>query len=234
MAFKISEERLTKRQKKWIGAAILLLLALFCGLITWFIGRPMVKLASRPEAFRALVKSHGMWGRAIFVGMMIFQVIIAFVPGEPLEIGAGYAFGAIEGTILCMIGTVVGSMLVFLLVKRFGIRLVEIFFDLEKVRNLKFLHNAKKLNVIVFFAFFLPGTPKDLLTYAVGLTEMDLKTFLLITSIARLPSVITSTVGGNALGGQRYWFAIIVFGATLLLSGLGLWIYQKHVNKKKD
>ena len=75
--------------------------------------------------------------------------------------------------------------------------------------------------------FFLPGTPKDLLTYFVGLTDIKFSKFFFIASVARLPSVITSTVGGNALGGKEYVFAVIVFGATLLLSIAGLLIYNR-------
>ncbi|MFR6394682.1 MAG: hypothetical protein ACLUNQ_05935 [Oscillospiraceae bacterium] len=39
-------------------------------------------------------------------------------------------------------------------------------------------------------------------------------------------SVLTSTVGGSALGGKSYLFAALVFGGTLLLSLVGLLIYR--------
>ena len=66
-------------------------------------------------------------------GMVVLQVVVAVIPGEPLEIAAGYAFGALEGTLLCMVGTWIGGLMVFLLVRRFGVRAVEIFFPLEKL-----------------------------------------------------------------------------------------------------
>ena len=117
-------------------------------------------------------------------------------------------------------------MLVFLLVRRFGLRAVEIFFPVEKLRSLHFLQNERRLALWVFFIFFLPGTPKDVMCYFVGLTNMPLRTWAIISAIARLPSIITSTVGGNALGMGDYTFAIIVFTATLVISGLGLLIYR--------
>ena len=157
----------------------------------------------------------------------MFQVLIALVPGEPLEIGAGYAFGAVEGTILCVIGVTLGSLLVFGLVRRFGMRLVEVFFDTGKIKQLKFLQNEKRLDLITFLVFFLPGTPKDLLTYFVGLTDIKLSKFIFIVSLARLPSIITSTVGGSALGIKRYELAAIVFGVTVVISLLGLFIYNR-------
>ena len=89
-------EAFSKKQKNLIGIGIFLLFLLFCGLVGWFIGKPMIEFVSKPEDFHLWVQSKGIWGRIAFIGMMIFQVIIALVPGEPLEIGAGYAFGAVE------------------------------------------------------------------------------------------------------------------------------------------
>lgn len=196
-------------------------------------GRPMIQFVSEPEKFRLWVNSHGIMGDITFVFMTAFQVIIAFVPGEPLEIGAGYAFGAIMGTWLCMIGTTIGSLIVLLLVRKLGIRFVEVFFTYEKIKGLKFLQNSKRLSVIIFLIFFLPGTPKDLVTYFVGLTDIKLSRFLLLVSIARLPSIITSAIGGGALGVEKYNQAIIVFSVTLIISLIGLLCY-KIIIKIKD
>ena len=233
-----SEERhLTVKQKKIISVLVLVLFLGFSALVAWFIGKPMISLVSEPEKFRDWVESRGNWGRLIFIGMMVFQVLIALVPGEPLEIGAGYAFGAAEGTVLCVIGVTVGSIMVFGLVRRFGMRLVEVFFDTGKIKKLKFLQNEKRLDLITFLVFFLPGTPKDLLTYFVGVTDIKLSKFILIVSVARLPSIITSTVGGSALGIGKYELAVIVFGVTIAASLLGLFIYNricKHRAKKNN
>ena len=203
MSTQNEERHLTTKQKKIISVVVLVLFLGFSALVAWFIGKPMISLVSEPEKFRGWVESRGNWGRFIFIGMMMFQVLIALVPGEPLEIGAGYAFGAVEGTILCVIGVTLGSLLVFGLVRRFGIRLVEVFFDTGKIKQLKFLQNEKRLDLITFLVFFLPGTPKDLLTYFVGVTDIKPSKFIFIVSLARLPSIITSTVGGSALGIKR-------------------------------
>ena len=233
MKVKGKKNNFTERQKKIMAIVFFLAFLVFCGLVTWFVGRPIINFVSEPEKFRNWVDSHGILGEIAFIGMMFFQVVVAFVPGEPLEIGAGYAFGAIEGTILCVIAITLGSLLVFLLVRTFGVKFVEIFFSREKIKSLRFLRNKKSRNIITFLVFFLPGTPKDLLTYFVGLTDIKVSHFILLTSIARLPSVITSTVGGNALGGKEYLFAVIVFSATLVLSGIG-WLIYNFIAKKRN
>lgn len=225
-------DELTPRAQKWIGAVAFILFLAFCGWVGWWIGRPMVEFVSDPEKFRAWVDGAGIWGRLAFIGMVLFQVIIALVPGEPLELGAGYAFGAIEGTALCVIGITLGSLLIFWLVRKFGVRFVEIFFSREKIDRLKFLKEEKKRDLLIFTVFFLPGTPKDLLTYFVGLTDIKLSHYLFIVSIARLPSIITSTLGGSALGEERYVLAVTVFAITLAISIAGWLIYNRLSSKK--
>lgn len=200
---------------------------LFTIAVFYFIGEPMLKFVSEPEKFRLWVSEKGFWGKASFVGMTALQVVIAIIPGEPLEIGAGYAFGIWEGTLLCLIGQVIGSIIVFVFIRYIGIRAVEVFFPKDKIQSLAFLKDHKKLDLLVFILFFIPGTPKDILTYFVPLTSMRLSTFLLIMFAARIPSVITSTIGGNALGLQNYQFAAAVFAATILISGIGILIYRR-------
>ena len=226
--------QLNERHKRLLAGLSFCIFILLFLTVAWFIGRPMIRFVQKPELFRAWVDEHGIWGNLAFLGMMFLQVVIAVIPGEPLEIGAGYAFGFWEGTLLCMLGIFLGSAAVFLLVRRFGTHLVEVFFDKKKINTKKFLKESKKRDQLIFFVMFIPGTPKDLLSYFAGLTDIKLGRWLVISTIARLPSVITSTIGGNAVGEQNYLFAVLVFAGTLAVSALGLWIYQRISKRKKD
>lgn len=226
------KENSSLKHKKKISLMIFSVVLIVFGLATWFIGKPMINFVSEPEKFRAWVEDKGVWGNITFVIMNFIQVVVALIPGEPLEMGAGYAFGVIEGTLLCVIATTLGSLVVFLLVKTLGIRFVELFFDTRKIRELEIIKNARKRNLLIFLLFFLPGTPKDLITYFMGLIDIKIWHFILLSSIARLPSIITSTISGGAIGGKDYIFAIIVLAVTLLLSVTGWFIYRIMLKKK--
>ena len=226
---------LTPKQKRWISILSGVVILIFFGLISWFIGRPMIKFIREPEQFRDWVDGHGIWGKIIFIGMVIIQVMLAFIPGEPLEFGAGYAFGAAEGAILCEIGALLGGIIVFQLVRKLGVRFVEIFFPIEKIRSMRFLSDTKKRDLLTFIVMFIPGTPKDLICYFVGLTDMPLVTWICICAVARIPSIVTSTIAGSALGKQNFITAIVVSAVTLAVSAVGLLIYRqisRHRAKK--
>lgn len=199
------------------------------------VGKPLIKMLEDPAAFQAWVDQKGAFGQLAFIGIMALQVIIAWLPGEPLELGAGYAFGFWEGSLLCMIGIVAGSVFVFFMVRIFGKQIVTMFFPIEKIEAIPLLRDTKRLTLLSIIIFMIPGTPKDILTYCVGLTPMKLSTWLLVAGIARIPPVITSTLSGSALGEQQYGFAIIVSVVTMVLSAAGILLYRrmsKQVNKE--
>lgn len=215
------------QKKQWIAifaiAAVLIL-----SVVLWqTVGASLRKFLSTPETLRAWVDERGWSSRLIFGAMVIFQIIVAIIPGEPFEIAAGYAFGWLEGTALCIVSAAIGSIITFGLVRKFGMKLVRIFFSEEQINSVKFLKTNEKRDFLFLIIYMLPGTPKDLLGYFAGLTDLPFPVFCLICSLGRIPSVITSTIGGNALGTQRYGAAIIVFVLTLAVSGLGLLIYNR-------
>ena len=102
---------------------------------------------------------------------------------------------------------------------------------LEKIHSLRFLQDSSRRNFLTFLLFFIPGTPKDLLSYIAGLTNMKMSVWVFLTSIARIPSILTSTISGNALGLGKYGLTALVFGGTLLLSLVGLLIYRRIVRR---
>lgn len=190
-------------------------------------GVPMVRLAGEPEKFRAWVDSFGVWGRLIFVGMVFLQVLVALIPGEPLELAAGYVFGIVEGMLLAMLGILLGSLTVFLLVKRLGPKFVEVFFPERELKRLAFLKNPRKAKVLAFILMTIPGTPKDLLSYFAGLTPLNVWQWLAIVAISRIPSLLTSTVSGGLAGTEKYLLSAVVFVITICLSGIGVLYYRK-------
>ena len=218
---------MTNKEQRILYIAAIAVFVLFCVFVGRNIGVPMIRFAENPEKFREWVNASGIWGRILFVGMVILQVLVAFIPGEAVELAAGYAFGVLEGTILSMFGIGIGSWMIFLLVRRFGVKMVEVFFTRNRIAEVRFLKNPRKAKVLGFLLMLIPGTPKDFLSYFAGLTKLDLYQWLLIVSVARVPSVVASTITGAAAGEKQYTLAIVLFVLTSLLSVGGIWYYHR-------
>ncbi|MDR0325959.1 MAG: VTT domain-containing protein [Oscillospiraceae bacterium] len=184
--------------------------------------------------FKEYINSYGVLGYLIFIAIQILQIFFALIPGEFIELAAGYIFGKIVGFLLCMLGIAIASSAIFLLVRTLGKKVFVVFSDSKMYEKLKFLQNEKKLNLIVFILFFIPGTPKDLLTYFLGMTKMKYLHFITITLIARIPSVITSTIVGESAGEGNLIVSLSIFGVTGLLSIAGIIVYRRLIKKRQQ
>jgi len=220
------------RRKKRLTVISVAVIAVLAGLATWFLWNWLASFSD--EGFREYIRSFGAAGWLVLLALQFLQVFIALIPGEILETGAGYAFGPILGTAICYIGVALASALVFWLVRRFGVKLVEVFVDRERINQLRFLREDKKRNFLIFLLFLIPGTPKDLLTYFVGLTDIKFGTFMTISLVARIPSVLSSTVGGDLLGRGNIWGAVWLYGITAAVSFAGLLVYNAILRRRKQ
>lgn len=222
-----AKRELTRKQQKTIGITAISIAVVLLAVIVIFVGIPLVRFLKEPERFRAWVEERGFWGKVAFIGMVVMKVVVAVIPGEPFELAAGYAFGVWEGLLLCMIGITIGSMIVFSLVKKFGVSIIRVFFSQERIDGMKLLHTSKKGNIILSIVYIVPGTPKDFLNYCAGLTTIKLHTWLLVCSIGRIPSIITSTISGDAFVQKRYFFGILIYVVTFLVGLIGVLVYDK-------
>ena len=190
---------------------------------------------SDADLFRSFVEKNYILSALSLILICAVQVISALIPGELVEIAAGYAFGAFFGTLYALIGITLGSVISLLLARRLGKSFVESLYPREKIDALPILNDSKKRNALVFLLFFIPGTPKDLITYAIGITDMSIPLYLTLATFARIPSILMSTIGGDALGSNRFIFALIAFSVSGLICLAGYIIYTgitKNQGKK--
>lgn len=89
----------------------------------------------------------------------------------------GALYGTVGGFFLCMAGVLTGSVIIFLLSRALGYEVVENLLSRKRLSRLQFLQKEGRLEAVVFFLFFIPGTPKDALTYFAPFTRMNMGTF---------------------------------------------------------
>ena len=166
------------------------------------------------------VRKVGVLGWLAMFGVQMLQVVIAFIPGEPVELIAGALYGAAGA--LCTLGCVTASALIFLLSKRLGKSVLDSLFGAEKVKDWKWLYDSQRMELVTFILFLIPGTPKDMLTYVVGVTNMRVGKFLLISSLARIPSVLSSTMIGSSLRQGNWVLTLVVFIITAVVGVVGI------------
>ena len=117
--------------------------------------------------------------------------------------------------------------MIFAVVRRFGRPLVQRLVDEESIQKYAFLTDARKLDTLIFLMFLIPGTPKDTLNYLCPLTSISPVRFLVLSTFARIPSVISSTFAGANFAEGNLLASVIVLGITSAVGLLG--IRYEHV-----
>lgn len=223
------KKELPNKKREWVRL-ILSALVLFAMVPITILAIPKVMALTQTHTRKLLqrqLESLGIGGWVAFLGIQVIQVVVAMIPGEPIEILAGILYGPLWGTLTCMLGIFIGSIIVYLLVRKLGMPIVSIFIDPEKFQNLRILQDERRFERIAFLLFFIPGTPKDLLTWAAGLIHIRPLRFFILSTIARLPSILTSTLAGTTLLSGDFSTTVLIFVATGCISMVGLWAHKK-------
>ena len=221
-----------KNRSKFIALVILLGLIIVLGVYLW----PMTSVLASEVGRNQLVefiRSKEILGVFIFVLIQVIQVVIFIIPGEFIEVVAGMIYGPIWGFILCQIGMIIASVIIFYSVKFLGYDFIVNLIGEKKFNEFDFLKNNKKVGSLIALLYFIPGTPKDALTYFVPFTNISLTKFIVISSIARFPSVISSTLAGSSFQRGDYKETILIFIIIGIFSLIGIIVHNLLFKNKK-
>lgn len=194
---------------------------------------PIIRRLNTPEGqmqFKEKVQQSGIIGVLILFGLEITQVIFAILPGEPIEVLAGICFGPIWGTVFLMTSIFIITCIIYFLVKKYGRKFIYEFFSKEKVNKLensKLFKDSKKIEMVMIILFLMPCTPKDLLVYIGGLLPIKSSRFILISTLLRFPSIISSTIAGHNILGGEWKIGILSYIITFVITFLVVFIVNK-------
>ena len=224
-------QSLRKRAKAFKYILLILALALIIGITVYLF--PVIKNLSTAEGqqnFKAHVANMGFLGYLALFGLQFAQIFLFVLPGEPIEVLAGMCYGGIGGLIFITVSVFIISSLIFFAVRKFGRKFVYSFCSkekIDKIENSKLFKNPKKIEYIMLILFMIPGTPKDLLVYLAGLLPVEPVRFILISTFARFPSVISSTFAGSNIVAGNWKFSLAIYAITFVIVGIIVFVINK-------
>lgn len=214
--------------KKVLLKSILIIAVVAITAAIIMINKDMMSVLSNPEQIKSYIENKGAYEMLIFIAFQIIQIVIAIIPGEPIQLAGGYIFGTFYGFILSTIGIMAGSVSAFFIARKLGYPIVSLLVKKEKLLEYKKKIESKKGNAILFILCLIPGVPKDALVYAVGLTPFKFKRFFLIYFIARIPAMLLASYMGAQFG-QLNAEQIIISGGAILAAALVAYVFRKKI-----
>ena len=227
---------MNKRTKIFKIILLIAVIAIMIGVTIYLI--PLISelnTVEGQEAFKEKISSSGFLGILMLFGLQFAQIFLFIIPGEPIEILAGICYGEIWGTVFIMLSSMIITAFIYLLVHKLGRKFIYDFVSKEKIEKIeksKIFQNPKTIRFIIFILFFIPGTPKDLLTYIAALLPIRPLEFIVISSLARFPSVVSSTWAGASLLEGNWEFSLMIYGATFAIVAIAVLIMRKFDKDK--
>lgn len=192
------------------------------GLIVYLF--PIIKNIATPEGqadFKNMIEHSGIKGIFLLFVLEIAQIFLLVLPGEPLEILAGMCYGEVWGTVFLLVSVWITTAIIFYAVRKYGRKFIYNFCNekkIEKIENSKWFKNPQNIEYVLIILFMIPGTPKDLLVYIGGLLPIKPIRFINISTFARFPSIISSTLAGANIVQGNWKMMLIVYIVPLILA----------------
>lgn len=229
---------MNQKKKALVFKIIILILVATIFIIATINFLPVIKNLTTPEGkveFKDKIQNSGFIGMLLLFGLQVAQIFLFIIPGEPIEILSGMCYGGFGGTVFILISSAIISSVIFFLVRFLGKKFVYAFSDEQKVKkieNSKLFQDPKKVEILMLILFLLPGTPKDLLVYIAGLLPIKPWKFILISTFARIPSIVSSTYAGEKLLAGNLKTAGLIYIAIIAIVLVFIFILNKFDKNK--
>jgi uncharacterized membrane protein YdjX (TVP38/TMEM64 family) len=210
-----------RRRWAWVKLALLVAIPLLIGLAIYESGLIRYFSWNRRMEMLRFIRSLGPWGFTAFIFLQALQVIVAPIPGEVTGFLGGYLYGPVLGTLLSTIGLTIGSTVAFALTRALGRPFVERFVDRKSMERFDFLLHHKGV-FLVFLIFLIPGFPKDIFCYILGLGHLTMLEFFVIATVGRFFGTVLLTLGGNYLRLHQYGHLFTLAGVAIVVVFLSI------------
>jgi len=178
------------------------------------------------------IAGFGAIGPVVYILLYIVACIF-FLPGLPIAVLAGFAFGPIMGTVWASIGATLGATAAFLIARYAARDMVAKWVEgneqFKKIDDGVRKHGWRMLMITRLVPIF----PFNLQNYAYGLTDIKLSTYVLVSWVCMLPGAIAFCFAGGTLtsgGDLKTTFMYLAVAAVffVLLSFIPGWIKKKQ------
>ena len=216
-----------------VKISMLVLIVVGIPLYLWFFHGNWIKSFKNIDDVVAFLEKYETQSIFVYIGLQIVQIVISIIPGQVFQMAAGYIYGFWPALLFAMTGALLGTTLSFMLAKALGRDFLHIFFGEEKMSYYIERLNSKKMYAIVFFLYLIPGIPKDMVSYAAGVSEIKFKPFIIISALGRLTGMIGCLLMGDMMMEENYTGAVIIGVFAVITFAVGI-IFRKKIHGLLD
>lgn len=209
---------MNSKKTAYLKLAILVISVVLLSLIVIYYGKSTFLDAEWLEDLPQKLNQHKSYAFLILIGLQFLQIVICFVPGEPIQIASSYLYGIIPGFLISIVGAVLGTIAAYKIAEFLGHDALLYIFDKNKIEEYRSKLNSGRAMLIVLIIYLIPGIPKDTVAYVAGISEMKLLPFLILSTVGRSPGMIGSLLMGVFIGNLNYTGLALLFACACLIT----------------
>lgn len=179
----------------------------------------LIDIFQNREQLRAYLEGWGVLAPVVFVVLQALQVVIAPIPGELTGIVGGFMFGTFISIVYSSVGLTVGSVIAFAASRVIGLPFVKLIIGEKTLQKFHFL-TERRGTIATLILFIIPGFPKDILCYLLGLSPMGYIRFMLVCGLGRIPGTAMLSFSGAAIYEEDWRLLIVVAVVALVCLGI--------------
>ncbi len=208
-----------KNSKNWLKLVIALAVILAVVGIMHYYGLFQYVSMQNIMNLKAWINGLGAIGPIVYI-LLFIAACLFFLPGLPVAILAGLAFGPIMGTVWASIGSTLGAAAAFLVARYVARDMVEGWAQSNQVFKKIDDGVAAQGWRMLMITRLVPVFPFNLQNYAYGLTKIGFPTYVLVSFICMLPGAMAFTfMGGAIVSGEGN------LGTTFMYLGIGAVVF---------
>ena len=238
------EKRTKEKLKKliiWLKFGLLIAIVAVVPLVVYFNYHELINDFGSLEKINMFLSRHKIESIFVYLGLQVAQIVICILPGQVLQFAGGYVFHFGIGFLLTMIGATIGTIMTFYIARILGKDAMYLIFGEKKLNNYIEKLNSQRALLFILVIYLIPGIPKDLFAYAIGVSNMRFMPFLIVSLVGRAPAMIGSVIMGSMFESGSYTEAVILFAIAVILCIIGVfkhkkiheWIDKKYVKMMK-
>ena len=214
---------------------LITLLAVLIGIPAYlmFFNKSILDVTGEYRHLVNYLQAHPKYSVFIYIGMEIFQVTVSVIPGQFFQMAAGSVFGVVYGLMLTVTGKIIGETIAYYMAKLLGRDGIQMFVGEKRMDRMMKAFNSEKAYVFTFVFYLIPGTPKDVLCFPAGISNMKFSAFILISTVARMPALLGSIWFGDLYMKDNFTGMISIAAICSVALVLGL-IFRKQLHTLVD
>lgn len=148
------------------------------------------------EHFVDYVHQFGNYSVIIFILLQIAQIFLPFTPSAITVTAGVVLYGPVIGNIYNYIGISIGSILAFLIVRRYGETALHVFISEERLKKYSDkLKNGSTFERFFAIIIFTPFAPDNIICYLAGLSNMSVKKVITLILLGKPLSIVLYSLG---------------------------------------